>query len=393
MGVAVNISAIEKANCTGCHACYNACPVQAVIMKEDDEGFLHPKVDESRCVLCGLCLKACPIHIKPTVNTEREAFAAFAKDQNEHASSSSGGIFAVLARYVLRNGGYVCGAAFDETMTPKHILTNKETDLTKLKGTKYVQSKIGDVYLRIRDLLDQGIVVLFSGTPCQVAGLRRFLNKQYSNLLTVDLICHGVPSPAVFRKYLSEISGEQTVKHMSFRDKSNGLSDVYLVYELSNGEVVREKYSDSEYIKGFIQNLTIRPSCFNCQFKGIDRCSDITIGDYWGLNDYHPEMITEMGTSAVIIHSRTGRKYFEFVKKELKYVKSKPESVSFWNTCLEESVKYNPLRADFFRDFETTKVKDNVSRLYKIHKKESEKRSLLRWAIRKAKDVIKHGIS
>lgn len=393
MEVAINISAIENDNCTGCHACFNVCPVQAITMKADGEGFLYPQVDENQCIQCGLCLNACPVHIKPAVKTEREAYAAYAKDQNEHATSSSGGIFAVLARYVLKIGGYICGAAFDETTTLKHILTNKEEDLIKLKGTKYVQSEIGDVYSQIRDLLDQGTIVLFSGTPCQVGGLKSFLNKQYDNLLTVDLICHGVPSPAVFRRYLSEISGEHTVKRMSFRDKTNGLSDVYLTYNLSNGETVREKYLDSEYIKGFIQNLTIRPSCFVCKFKGIDRCSDITIGDYWGLNDYHPEMITEMGTSAVIIHSKQGQEFFEAVKEELEYVKSKPEFVSFWNACLEKSVEYNPLRMDFFRNFETTNVKDNVNRLYKVLEKKPGKRSLLKKVIRKVKDVIKHGNS
>ena len=386
-----NVSVVQKQDCTGCLACFNSCPVQAIKMERDTEGFLYPFVDETKCIDCGLCLKSCPTWNKPEVYTEKTAYAAYAKNEQEHATSSSGGIFAVLARYVLQNGGYICGAAFDDSVTVKHILTNKEEELRRIKGTKYVQSEIGDVYKQIKTLLDDDVLVLFSGTPCQIGGLRQYLNKKYENLLTVDLICHGVPSPLVFRRYLDEISSESKVDSMVFRDKTNGMSDINLVYNLSNGEIVREKYSDSEYIKGFIQNLTIRPSCFHCKFKGLNRCSDITVGDYWGLNDYHPEMITEMGTSAILVHSKQGQRFIELVKQELKYTESKPESVAFWNTCLEKSVEYNPSREEFFEHIEDMSIKENVQKLYKVPEKKPVKISFAKRVIRKVKSVIKHG--
>lgn len=385
-----NVAVISKQDCTGCHACLNSCPVQAIKMLPDSEGFLHPSIDENKCIQCGNCLNSCPVWIKPKVYEEKNAYAAYAKDESEHSTSSSGGVFAVLARCFLCNGGYICGAAFDETVVLKHVLTNKEEDLEKIKGTKYVQSELGNVYRKIKDLLEKGTPVLFSGTPCQVAGLRSFLDRQYDNLLTVDLICHGVPSPIVLKRYLSEISGEYPVQNMSFRDKTNGLSDVYLTFDLSNGEVVRERYSDSEYIKGFIQNLTIRPSCFRCRFKGLDRCSDITIGDYWGLNDYHPEMITKLGTSAVLVHSPHGQKYFDLIKDDLKYVESKPESIAFWNTCLKESVEYNPSREEFFKNIDEMTIKENINKLYKAPEKNTAKISFAKRVVRKVKSVIGH---
>ncbi len=386
-----NINVINKQDCTGCHACLSTCPVQAIIMLPDSEGFLHPSIDENKCIKCGSCLNSCPIWKKPEVYKEKNAYAAYARDDREHSTSSSGGIFAVLARYFLCNGGYICGAAFDKTVTLKHVLTNKEEDLKRIKGTKYVQSELGNTFQQIKDLLEKETPVLFSGTPCQVAGLKSFLGKQYDNLLTVDLICHGVPSPSVFKKYLSEIGGDYSVQNMSFRDKTNGMSDVYLTFDLSNGEVVRERYSDSEYIKGFIQNLTIRPSCFRCRFKGLERCSDITIGDYWGLNDYHPEMITEKGTSAVLVHSKQGQKFFELIRNNLEYKESKPENVAFWNTCLNESVEYNPSREEFFKRINAITIKENVNELYKTLEKKSVKIPFVKRVIRKAKSVIGYG--
>ncbi len=385
-----NIKAIKKRDCTGCHACLNSCPVQAIKMLSDSEGFLYPFVDESKCVRCGSCLNSCPVWIKSKVYEEKNAYAAYAKDDREHSTSSSGGVFAVLARYFLCNGGYICGAAFDNTVTLKHVLTNNEEDLKRIKGTKYVQSELGNTFQKIKDLLEKEILVLFSGTPCQVAGLRSFLGRQYDNLLTVDLICHGVPSPSVFKKYLSEIGGDHPVQNMSFRDKTNGMSDVYLTFDLSNGEVVRERYSDSEYIKGFLQNLIIRPSCFKCRFKGLGRCSDITIGDYWGLNDYHPEMITEKGTSAVLVHSKHGQEYFDLIKDDLKYVESKPEFIAFWNTCLRESVEYNPSREEFFKKIDEMTIKENINKLYKAPEKKTAKTSFVKRVVRKVKSVIEH---
>ena len=380
-----NVSIIAKADCCGCSSCYNRCPADAVSMKPDAEGFLYPYIDESICIDCGLCLKGCPAHSKPVLNHEQIAYAAYAKDTKEHKTSSSGGIFAVLARYFLGNNGYICGAAFDDIVHLKHIVSDSESDLMRIKETKYVQSEIGTVYKTIRELLEQNHSVLFCGTPCQAAGLNAFLGKEYDNLLIIDLICHGVPSPQVFRQYLEEIGNGSTVKRMTFRDKSEGMGHVYLRYYLENGDIVSETYGESKYIKGFLQNLTVRPSCFQCKYKGVDRSSDITIGDFWGLNDYHPEMISEFGTSAVLVHSKKGSKFIDAVKDQLVYKEAKPEEVAFWNTCLKESVSPCQNRSAFFDEYKSLGVHHATDKYYIEPVKTVHKPSMLSKVKRKVK--------
>lgn len=385
-----DIRVIRKEDCTGCDACLCACPVHAIRNKADEEGFLYPDIEEEKCVHCGLCINACPVWSMPPLNIEKYAYAAYAKDKDEHCTSSSGGIYAVFARYVLENDGYICGAAFDESLTLKHLLSNQEKDLEIIKGTKYVQSEVGSVFSQIEKVVKEEKQVLFCGTPCQVGGLKSYLKRDYDNLLTIDLICHGVPSPMVLKMYLSELQKDNTVVGMSFRNKTEGISNVYLDYYLMNGEVIQEKYEDSEFIKGFIQNLTIRPSCFNCEFKGQDRCSDITIGDFWGLNDYHPEMITNMGTSAVLIHTKKGKWFFNQIQPNINCVESKPEYVAFWNTCLEQSVEKNPRRDEFFKRINMMSIKDNINDLY-IVPTNIKKNSLAKKILRKIKGVINNG--
>ena len=349
----------DMRNCTGCHACYNACPVHAVKMIPDAEGFVYPVIEEEKCIGCDRCRKVCPILEKPLVYPKALAFAAFAKDSAEHMSSSSGGIFAVLARNILKKGGAVCVAAFDNQLQLRHILVETEEDLVKLKETKYVQSEIGAVYLEVKRVLLSGRQVLFSGTPCQVAGLKSFLGREYTNLLCVDLICHGVPSPKVFLRYLDELSDRPIVK-MTFRDKTSGISKVTLKYETVDGTVIQEKYGDSPYIIGFIQNLFTRPSCFCCCFKGEKRTSDITIGDFWGIQEFHPSFATNQGTSAVIIHSDKGVQAFEAVREKARVKEATIDEIKAWNSCLIKSVDYNPKREAFFRMWSNKSVRDTV---------------------------------
>lgn len=352
----------DKNACTGCYSCYNICPVKAIKMNPDSEGFLYPEIESDNCIKCGYCRKVCPVLNKPVEKPEAQAFAAYAKDEAEHRSSSSGGVFAILARYVLGEGGVVCGAAFNAQMKVQHIMIETEDSLAKLKETKYVQSEIGEIYSVVKSVLLEERQVLFSGTPCQVAGLKAFLEREYPNLLCIDLICHGVPSPEVFSRYLMEVS-DQPVVRMTFRNKTSGISKVMLDYESCDGTRIQERYDESPYIIGFIQNLYTRPSCFHCNFKGEKRTSDLTIGDFWGVQEFHPSFITDQGVSAVIIHSEKGLRVFNKVCSQLVVEAALTEEIKAWNLCLVQSVGYNPKREIFFRKWKKQTIRETVMEL------------------------------
>lgn len=350
----------NKTDCCGCYACSNICPVNAIDMCSDEEGFWYPVILQDKCINCRQCEKVCPTYNRPDSFSAKSSFGCYANKSEELMSSSSGGVFSVIARKIISCGGIVCGAAFNEEMEVVYTIIDSEQDLIRLKGTKYVQSRIGTVYSEIEQLLKTGKQVLFSGTPCQVAGLKSFLKKDYENLFCIDLICHGVPSPEVWRRYLCEISNDKKVKNVVFRNKSKGISNITLDYTLENGEVIQEKYSDSLYIKGFIQNLYLRPSCFECKFKGIDRCSDMTIGDFWAMKEYHPSEYQENGVSAVIIHSDKAEKLFAKISVDMKVVKSSIEEIGCWNECLFSSVQPNLKRTKFFSLLKDLSVLESI---------------------------------
>lgn len=359
----------RKQDCCGCYACYNVCPVNAIDMCPDEEGFVYPIVNSDKCVGCNRCEMVCPMLHETTNVPMQIAYGCYAKNHEEQKSSSSGGVFAVLARAVFSAGGIVCGAVYDEKHAVYHIVTDSQTDLYYLKGTKYVQSRIEDVFKKIKDSLDQNIVVLFSGTPCQVVGLKMYLGKEYEKLLCVDLICHGVPSAEVWQRYLSKVADGNKVKKVTFRDKSQGISNITLNYHLDNGNVIKEKYTESLYMKGFIQNLFIRPSCFECRFKGSARSSDITIGDFWAVKEYHPDFYTCDGVSAVIINSEKGMSWFKKIGDDLNIVKSNLNEIACWNDNLIHSAKKNSKRYDFFKAWNNNELMELIHSLTENNEK------------------------
>lgn len=354
----------DKNKCNGCHACYNTCNIGAIKMQADDEGFLHPVIDNEKCINCGRCEKACPIINPPANNPYEESYGAYAKDETIHKTSSSGGVFAVLAKETLKNGGFVCGAAYTPDRMVKHIIIDKEDDLHLLQGSKYVQSAIGDIYSKIKDLLIENKKVLFSGTPCQVAGLVSYLGKDYDNLITLDLICHGVPSPWTWQLHLNEISGGKAVNDSTFRNKTQGIHNVTLDYYLSDGTVYQEKYEESPYIKAFSQNLSVRPSCFECKFKGYKRCSDITIGDYWSAVEYNPKLVQDNGVSAIILHSEKSKPLFEKYKKLFVIENTTGENISLWNTNINNPAATCENRETFFNDIKELVFSQAVEKNY-----------------------------
>lgn len=359
--------------CTGCHACFQICPKNAIEMKPDKRGFLYPEINDEVCIECGLCQKACPLINAPQLNPWKVAYGAYAADKSIHKKSSSGAIFYLLARQVIQNGGVVFGAAMEKDLTVRHQRAETEEELDALRKTKYVQSQIGNTYKQTRDCLLRGRQVLFSGTPCQIAGLKAYLQKDYNSLVTVDLICHGVPSPAVFKRYCSEIFSDK-IQNVEFRNKDEGMACTKVVFQTDQGQKIEELYSESPYIKGFIQNLYLRSSCFSCHFKGYERASDLTIGDFWSCKEFYPDLNSDLGTSGVIVHSQKGKDLFNSIQQELTFQKVDCDKLEVWNECLKESTKPNPRSQEFEKLEKEATVKEAVETLTK--KPEEKRKSI-----------------
>lgn len=384
-----NVGEIKKEKCCGCFSCYNSCLKKAIDMCKDSEGFWYPEIDMKKCVQCGKCLKACPNTNLLSANKYEHAYACYAKNEKEHMESSSGGFFAVLAKKILEEGGCVFGAAFNKDIEVEHIEVENIIDLKKVKCTKYVQSRIGMNYTYIRNELEAGRYVLFSGTPCQVAGLKTFLAKEYEKLLCVDLICHGVPSPEVWKRYLIEKFGKNEVVSMQFRNKTAGIDKVTLDYQLKSGKMFSEAYEESPYIQGVIHNFYIRPSCFQCQFKGNHRVSDITIGDFWSIKEFYPKLPSKYGISAVIIRTSKGELWMKKSSSDLHVYEAKVKEIAVWNENLNDSAKATIYRHLFYKMWNNEKISTLIPRLVQeekeIEKKKPKKISLKKQIKRKLK--------
>ena len=312
----------DKKLCCGCHGCAQACPKQCIEMVMDEEGFFYPMVDESHCIQCGLCEKLCPVlKAKPDAQDKRPAaVAARNQDNAVRRESSSGGVFTLLAERVISRSGVVFGAAWTEDFRAvQHIAVRTEADLAKLRSSKYLQSTIGSCYIQVKEFLDKGVEVLFSGTPCQIEGLRRFLCKDYENLLCVDLVCHGVPAPVVWRQYLLECEEKHgaQVKNVTFRDKSTGWKSYSVTLQFENGAEQSIPAYEEPYMRAFLSDACLRPSCHDCRFKKYNRESDLTLADFWGIETVCPEMDDDRGTSLVLVHSPAGQAALDAIRDQL----------------------------------------------------------------------------
>lgn len=337
-------------DCTGCAACANACPVGAIRIGQDQEGFYKPFVDEKTCIDCGLCVKTCPQHDFSTSHTETpECYAAMASDELR-MKSSSGGIFGLLAAEILKRGGVVCGAAFDETWKVCHIIVSDEDGLEKLRGSKYVESFISEnIFREIKAHLTAGKYVLFSGVPCQVAGLKNFLRKDYERLYTVDLICDYAPSPKVFQQYLNE--NYTDILKINFRSKvTHGWGCGHSTITTLSGI-----HEENKYMGPFVNKLFKGEHCVNCKFKKFPRPADFTLGDYWRIDQHVQGYNDKKGTSGVLLHNDKAKELFDIIKKDLKKVKSMPLDTLAWQIqVLPRKISRTLACKFFYKRFETT---------------------------------------
>lgn len=317
------IEILKQNLCCGCGACQNSCPKEAIEMKVDKEGFYSPVIDHTKCVSCGLCAKACPVLNVPRENDQDPKAYAVKSKPEVMKNSTSAGVFAQMAEYVLQCGGYVCGAAFDENFEVHHILTNQEDGMNRIKKSKYVQSQIGLVYRDIKKLLIENKLVLFSGTPCQVAGLKRFLGKKYENLYTMDIICHGVPSPSSWKRYLSENVDISQLEAIDFRHKGDhGFKKHFISFKYKNGNEDVIPSGKNMYYRYFLHKIALRNSCSHCEFAVFPRQGDISAGDFWGAQKLYPELIeSDRGLSVLMVNNLQGENMFEKIKEKFTLIK------------------------------------------------------------------------
>lgn len=379
----------DKDKCCGCMACVNICPKGAINIKVNDEGFSYPDIDEEKCIECGLCKNTCPVNKYISNNKKPKAYAAYSLDNKIRLSSSSGGIFASLAMYILSLSGSVYGVSIIENEA-KHIKITNINDLKQIMGSKYVQSDIQNTYKQVKqDILDEKHV-LFSGTPCQIAGLYSYLSNfkalNMNFLYTVEVVCHGVPSPKVFKKYILEKEDKygSNVQNINFRDKTRGWVNYNINIQFKNKKTYTKKFQEDIYMRTFLKDIALRRSCYDCNFNGVTRVSDITLGDYWGVQYKYKHLADNKGISLVLVNSNQGEKILDNIKSKIYIEPTDLDYAIQNNPCIIKSVSLNENRENFFNDldsmnlevlqekyFKYTKVKKNHVKeiLYKIKRK------------------------
>lgn len=359
-----NISKLDKCKCTGCRMCEQICPVNAIKMIENSEGFLEPAIIEEKCINCGICANKCPQlnEIKSTRLEEIQVYAAKSKNIEVQKQSSSGGLFSNFVDYIFDNNGIVYGCAFNNDIKAEHIRIESREELCKLRGSKYVQSDIKDTFIQAKQDLENGKLVLYSATPCQIAGLKQFLEKDYDNLITIDLVCHGVPSPELFKKYVKYLEEKYNSKiiEYQFRSKEKNSWGLNLKIKFDNNKVKYIPMTFDSYYKAFIQGKTYRECCYSCKYANEKRIGDITIADYWGIEKEHSEFYDENGVSAIIINTSKGLQIWNQIKNKIDYVQSSVEKVKNKNHNLNEPTYKTEDRENIYKNLKNKEFKDYI---------------------------------
>lgn len=392
------IEITDKKQCCGCSACVQVCPTKSLSLVEDEMGFLYPSITKGTCVECGLCEKVCPVINKWETKAPIEIFACKNKNYEQRYKSSSGGVFVLLAEQIIKKNGVVFGAIFDTDWSVVHSYTENMGDLVSFQGSKYVQSRMENMFVLSKRLLEQGRPVLFSGTPCQISGLKHYLSNDYENLLTVEILCHGVPSPRIWRDYLdwirrSEVNRSSqkevpSIDYISFRDKHDGWNNYSFFLRFSAnylqnssasqkiGKVVRENHEDNLFMKGFLNNLYVRPICFHCPAKGNRSKADISLGDFWSVNKYCAKFNDDKGTSLVYINSDKGLSAFTSINCDAIHL----ENNKVYNKAFFESTKEKYPANQFVAEYEKKGIAF-VIELVKTMRKPFYKRFLIKTKI------------
>ena len=345
------IQIIDKHNCCGCSACSSICPKHCITMQADNEGFLYPKVNEADCIDCGLCEKVCHELHPFEERKPQKVYAAINKDEEVRLKSSSGGIFYLLAEKTIAEGGVVFGARFDEQWQVVIDYAETMEDVKAFMGSKYVQARTATAYADAKRFLTERRKVLFSGTPCQIAGLHHFLRKPYDTLLSVDIICHGTPSPKVWGLYLDEVvtAGRKAINDVQFRNKRNGWKAFNFTMEYNKDEQsvsLCSHHQQNHFMRAFLRDMILRPSCYQCQAKSGRSHSDITIADFWGINTEMPEMDDDKGTGLVLVNTNKGLSAIDWNK--INHKETTAEVALRHNSAYNLSVYVHPNRRNLF---------------------------------------------
>lgn len=353
-------------DCTGCESCMSACALHCIEMVQNKQGFNYPYIDMEKCVQCGSCEKVCPV-LNPVRSSdfEQRFYACRANDEKVLFSSSSGGLFTIIANYVIGNGGVVCGAAFDKNFEVSHQVITQQSDIEIIQGSKYVQSKTATSLRELRKMASSGLWILFVGTPCQVAGARRLLDhNNIERHIYVEIVCHGVPSPGVYSRYLRELENKYGAPliDLNFRDKTNGWKSYRFKARFENGKELSIDGRNNPYVKAFIENLYLRECCTACRFKNFKSGADLTIGDFWGVELLGvKEYMDDKGVSLLCVNTDQGKMIFDLVCDRLKDVtETDLTSISAKNSCLIKPTKYNSRTRRFYKYLANNTVEDSI---------------------------------
>ncbi|MHC1749580.1 MAG: Coenzyme F420 hydrogenase/dehydrogenase, beta subunit C-terminal domain [Cellulosilyticaceae bacterium] len=357
----------SEKDCCGCYACANICPNHCIEMKVHQEGFWYPQIDESKCTNCNLCEKVCPEINKYTNTASRiqpQVLGAWNLDEKIRKQSSSGGVFTALAEWILNQNGIVFGSGFDETLKVVHKKVATVEALAELRGSKYIQSNIRNTYKEAKECLMQGKKVLFTGTPCQIAGLYSYLQKDYKNLYTCDLVCHGVSSPKVFDKYKEylERKNNSKVKKISFRDKEYGWKVFSMALDFEDDSRYIKTLREDPFMIGFLKDKYLRPSCHECTFSTLPRVADISLADYWGVSGKYPKLDDDKGTSLLLVNTDKGQKILTSCKEQLFMQECDFAHALQHNPCIAGSVKPHSEREQFFKDLDSMPFEGLIKR-------------------------------